>query len=106
MANTASFGKIARWYPSTNQMRNATELERALRQMLTQHYALEDRVGAIERAGAASAASANTTPAGAPASGPATTKLLGLNVEPVDVQTLTDGATLKFSKARGTFYFG
>lgn len=102
-SNTA---RTERWFPSREQLRDPESLERTLRQVLTQHYALVDRI-----AGMASASTGTGTGkaegAGAPASesGPSTTKLLGLHVEPIDTETLANGATLKYNKTRGTFSF-
>ena len=97
--SSSSVGRIARWYPSTNQLAKPDDLERSVRQILKQHYDLEDRVDQIASIPAQASPSPSTQ-------GPSTTKLLGLNVEPVDTSTLADGATLKYSKARGTLFFG
>lgn len=102
--------KRSRWFPSQAQLGDPSALERALRQVLTQHYALVDRVNAMEAGGAAKGAkgtvsaktSAGTFP---PGSGPADSYLLGLPVTPVDVETLADGATLKYVAKQRTFTF-
>lgn len=93
-----------RWYPTKNQLKDPEALERSLRQVLTQHYALQDRYDALAKQVAAmpEPLKPGTAP---PGSGPSDTKLLGLNVEPVDVQTLANGATLKYNSGRGTFSF-
>jgi len=106
----------SRWYPTQDQLKDPAATERSFRQALTQLYALTDRVGQLEAvggaatgnsgaAGAADAASASA-PGPPPGSGPADTMLLGLHVAPIDTQTLANGATLKFNKAAGNFYFG
>jgi hypothetical protein len=107
---STSFGKVGAsalaqgspWYPTRNQIHTPETLEITLRRILDQHYALANQVGT---AGGAR----SDPPAAKPVErgpGPASTKLLGIDVEPVDTSTLADGATLKYSKARGTFFFG
>jgi hypothetical protein len=93
--------KGERWYPSQEQLKDPSSLERSFRQLLTQHYDLQDQHDAL-------LAKVNAKPAATTSqdtSGPATTKLLGLHVEPVDTNSLANGATLKFNKSRGTFSF-
>lgn len=95
-----------RWYPTTEQLK-PENLERTIRQILTQHYALADKVsasGTVGAAGAAGAAAGSSSEKST--SSPTGTKFLGLNVVPIDTNTLADGSTLKFSKANGNFYFG
>jgi len=87
-----------RWYPNKNQVKDDAT-HRAFKQVLDQHYALVDRLNAMETKSSTTSA---TQPAG---NGPADTKLLGLHVVPVDTQTLANGATLKFNKANGNFEF-
>ena len=92
----------SRWFPNSAQLKDPTALERSVRQILTQQYALTDRVGQIETTQTAQAgASAN----GSSTSGPATTQILGLNIAPVDVQSLPDGNVLTFVKSAGNFQF-
>jgi hypothetical protein len=86
-----------RWYPTRDSLKDAAGLERSFRQLLTQHYALQDRLESMQ--------SQQQAPAQTSASGPIDTKLLGLRVQPVDVKTLADGATLKWDRASGTFKF-
>src|SRR5690348_4133012 len=97
---TENLKHIDRWFPTQQQVGSPGELERAFRQVLEQHYALTQRVQELE---AKQAQSMQSNVVGG--QGPADTKLLGLNVEPADVQTLADGSTLKFNKSRGTFSF-
>ena len=93
-----------RWYPSREQLKDPVATERAFRQLLTQHYDLQDQVMAMREQLAKPAA--NLAPSGPPpGSGPADSMLLGLRVAPVDTATLADGATLKFSKKNGNFSF-
>lgn len=91
--------KGARWFPTVDQLKDPAATEQAFRQVLTQLYALTDRLAQVE--GGKPAASTGP-PAG---SGPADTMLLGLRVAPVDSSTLTNGATLQFDKAAGNFKF-
>lgn len=91
----------SRWFPTTQQLKDPEALERAFRQVLTQHYALQDSMAAAAKSGGKEQAGSSP----AEANGPSTTKLLGLNVEPVDTQTLANGATLKYNASRGTFSF-
>jgi hypothetical protein len=87
-------------------MKDPVALERTLRQVLTQHYALQDEVNRMKAAGAGAGAGAAKASKGAPpGSGPSDTMLLGLRVAPVDSETLADGAALKWNKAQGNFEF-
>jgi hypothetical protein len=90
----------SRWYPSREQLGDPGKLEQAFRQLLTQHYELQDRVKRMSEDRASGETGADTD-----TSGPSTTKLLGLRVAPVDVQTLADGAKLTFVKKAGNFQF-
>jgi hypothetical protein len=87
-----------RWYPVSKDLKDAAGLERSFRQLLTQHYALQDRLESMQ-------SQQQQAPAQTSASGPIDTKLLGLRVQPIDAQTLADGATLKWDRASGTFKF-
>jgi len=88
-----------RWYPQTDQVNSPAALQRTLKQVLDQHYALQDQVKGMQPPAAA--------PATAPAStsGPSSTQFLGLPVAPIDTATLADGATLTWDKKNGTFKF-
>jgi hypothetical protein len=99
---------VSRWYPTKDQLKDPAATERSFRQALTQLYELTDRVGRIEVAGGDAAAASKSSPASSPppGSGPTDSMLLGLHVAPVDTATLANGATLKFNKAAGNFYFG
>ena len=94
----------SRWYPSKAQLGDPAAMERAMRQLLNQHYALQDkhdallaRVNSMGQSG-----ERGPFPAG---SGPTDTILLGLHVGPADTSTLANGATLKYVKASGNFQF-
>jgi len=94
----------SRWYPSKTQLSDPGALERSFRQLLNQHYALQDkhdallaRVNSMGQDG-----ERGPFPAG---TGPTDSLLLGLHVGPADTSTLANGATLKYVKASGNFQF-
>ena len=89
--------KPARWFPNVGELDTPAKLERAIRQVLEQQYAVADRMTKVE--------ARPPDPQAEAAQGPTNTKLCGLDVEPVDTQTLANGATLKYNSARGTFSF-
>ncbi len=91
-----------RWYPSSQELKDPAALERSFRQLLTQHYTLQDQFNDLK---SKPSAPATSSPAPASTDSPAGTKFLGLHVAPVDTQTLVDGATLKFNKKAGNFQF-
>ena len=93
----------SRWYPSADQLKDPIATERSFRQLLDQHYHLQDQVNALTAK--QSAPSAPATSGAPPGSGPADTMLLGLPVAPADPQSLANGATLKFNKKTGSFQF-
>lgn len=97
--------KPNRWYPSPAQLADPSALERSLRQVLSQHYALVDRVDAMTKAAGTKPAAAATASPFPPGSGPTDTYLLGLPVTPIDVETLADGVTLKYSAKQRSFIF-
>jgi hypothetical protein len=97
-----------RWYPSKQQLGTPEATERSFRQLLEQHYNLQDQVAAMREEMAKPKTTAPTTgsaTAPPPGCGPADTQLLGLRVVPVDTQSLANGATLKFNKAGNNFQF-
>jgi hypothetical protein len=94
----------SRWYPTSLQLKDPEWTERSFRQMLKQHYDLQDQVSAM-REQMASDGRRTGKKGPPPGSGPADSMLLGLRVSPVDTSTLADGATLKFSKANGNLEF-
>jgi hypothetical protein len=96
--------KGQRWYPTPNQLK-PEHLERTIRQMLQQHYDLQDQLDATREQLARPQLQPTNKTTGSNGNGPADTKLLGLHVEPVDTNSMANGATLKFNKARGTFSF-
>jgi hypothetical protein len=88
------------------QLRNPKETRAALKQVLDQFYSLQDQHNALQKSHAELLAKSSEKPSGPPpGSGPTDTQLLGLFVEPVDTNSLANGATLKFNKARGIFSF-
>lgn len=93
-----------RWYPSPKQLENPQSTEQAFRQLLDQHYDLQDSVAAMREQMAKPTANLGASgSASPPGSGPSDTMLLGLRVTPIDVQTLANGATLKWNKLKGQF---
>lgn len=96
----------SRWYPTISQLKDASATHRAFKQMLDQFYSLQDQHNALLKDHAALQAKVGEKQSGPPpGSGPSDTMLLGLHVAPVDVQTLANGATLKFNKSSGNFGF-
>lgn len=95
----------SRWFPTSNQLKEPGAIERAFRQLLIQHYTLVDQHNTLANKVGTLAAKSQPRSGPPPGSGPTDSMLLGLPVTPVDSQTLTDGATLKFSKKTGTFTF-
>lgn len=120
---------MAKWYPQMDQVKDASSIQRTLKQVLDQHYALQDQYSALKasheemvatattgkgttQAASASVSSASAAPRtqitkgnSAMSGGPTNTTICGLPVQPVDVQTLANGATLKFNKTAGRFEF-
>ena len=92
----------SRWYPTKQQV--SEDPEKCFRQLLKQHYALLDQFNDYKTKNPPQAAPKASGPP--PGCGPADTMLLGLRVAPVDTSTLADGATLKYKKVNGNFYFG
>ena len=93
---------LSRWYPTREQLA-PENLERTLRQVLKQHYDLQDRYDALAAKVNAPATAAPKGPP--PGCGPTDTQLLGLRVAPVDTTTLADGVKLTWVKAQGQFVF-
>jgi hypothetical protein len=92
-----------RWFPSVDQLKDPAATERAFRQLLTQHYNLQDSVASMREEMSKPITTKSSGPP--PGSGPTDTQILGLRVAPVDVQTLADGAILKWDKKSGNFHF-
>jgi len=78
-----------RWFPTVNQVNDPDSTERSFRQTLTQQYALEDQLSGINKQ------IKNPTPEQTN-SGPANTKLLGLNVTPIDTSQTPYGSAPVF----------
>jgi hypothetical protein len=98
----AKFNPARRWYPTKEQLKDPDSVERAFRQMLTQHYALKDQADATDAAIPKSTTSSTGPP---PGCGPTDSQICGLYVTPVDVKTMTDGVKLTYVKATGQFTF-
>lgn len=95
-----------RWYPSATQFKDSAATEQAFRRLLDMHYDLmESHTVLREQMAAPDAAAGKPSSGSPPGSGPTDSRILGLPVAPVDIQTLADGATLKFSKKGGNFSF-
>lgn len=101
-----------KWYPTKQQLGDTDSLERSIRVILDNHYALQDEVAGLKATQAARAAGGATTPTSGdsgpkypPGSGPKDTMLCGLNVAPVDPGSLADGAKLQYDKKAGVFKF-
>jgi hypothetical protein len=89
-----------RWYPTEDKLNDPRQLRAVLKQVLDQHYALQDQFNQYKK----------DNPQQAPQDltanhGPSDTMILGLRVAPVDTQTLANGVSLKFNKAAGNFQF-
>ena len=94
--------QMQRWYPSKDQLKDPSALERTLRQVLKQHYDLQDEHNALLAKVNAPASKSAGPP---PGSGPTDTMLCGLRVEPVDSRTLANGAVLTWVAKVGRFKF-
>lgn len=90
-----------RWYPNAQRLKTPDTANAVMKEVLDRHYALADRVDAMEAATKPS----NSAIASPHAGGPANTTLLGLPVGPADPRSLANGATLKYVKASGLFLF-
>jgi hypothetical protein len=98
--------KSSRWYPTSSQLKDPEWTERSFRQMLKQHYDLQDQVNGMREQMASDTRGRGKKPdAPPPGSGPSDSMLLGLRVAPVDSATLADGTTLTYVKAAGNFQF-
>lgn len=98
------------WYPTATQLADPASTQRALKQVLDQFYQLQDAHDKLQASHSALAAQLSVAqkqggPGAEQPNGPANTKLLGLNVAPVDTNSLANGATLKYNKATGQFQF-
>jgi hypothetical protein len=102
---TENLKHIDRWFPTQSQLSDPSNLERTLRQILTQHYALQDRVNASQAEHTVGQTSKAVKKGPPPGCGPSDTQILGLRVAPIDVQQLADGAQLTFVKNAGNFQF-
>jgi hypothetical protein len=90
----------SRFYPTLPQVSTPEALERTFRQTLTQQYTLTDRHDALAAKVNAPAASAPPTP-----NGPTNTKLLGLNVTPIDTNSTPYGSVPAFNPTSGQITF-
>lgn len=107
----------SKWYPTKQQLGDTDALERSIRVILDNHYALQDEVAGLKATQAAGASGGSPAPTSGgsggadsgpkypPGSGPKDTMLCGLNVAPVDPGSLADGAKLQYDKKAGVFKF-
>jgi len=102
MSSRQSESMGSRWFPTKDQLADPEKLLSTMRQVLQQHYALVDDFAKYRKENPPKAPAPSGPP---PGSGPTDSMLLGLRVAPVDVNTLANGATLKFVKAAGNFQF-
>jgi len=91
----------SRWYPTVSQLKDPQATERAFRQLLQQHYALQDRFDALHKQ--VNAPQEQKGPL--PGHGPSDTQILGLNVLPIDTQSIADGVKLTWVQKDGNFQF-
>lgn len=101
MSSKALSNPTQRYYPTEADLSTPKKARAVLQQVLKQHYELLDAHTALQAQVAAQAAA----PSPPPSNGPTNTQLLGLPVTPIDTSTLTNGATLKWNKATGSFIF-
>jgi hypothetical protein len=93
--------KTSRWYPTVSQLKDPQATERAFRQLLQQHYALQDKFDALHK----QVNSPQKSDEPLPGHGPSDTMLCGLHVLPVDTSTLASGAKLQWVPEDGNFQF-
>lgn len=89
-----------RWYPNAQRLATPEKTNSVLKEVLDRHYALVDKVNAMGVSPQPAEQSRIVQPGG-----PTNTRILGLPVGPTDVQSLANGATLKYVKASGLFLF-
>ena len=105
MASPKNKGNLqSRWYPQADQLKDPATTQRTMKQVLDQLYTLQDQHAELQKSHA-ELQSKVTASGTTEVNGPANTKLLGLNVAPVDTNSLANGATLKYNKATGNFSF-
>ena len=102
------------WYPTRDQLDSPEKMMAAMKQVLDQHYALQDQVARMpgkEKKGSGKLAPASASPTSGsaasppPGSGPIDSMILGLRVQPVAPNSLADGTVLTYVKASGNFQF-
>ena len=91
----------ARWYPSSQQLKDPQSTERSLREVLRMFYDLQDKHEALQDQ-VKNGANKEAVPAGNTAS---ISRLLGLPIEPSDTTQLADGTVLTYVKASRRFEF-
>ena len=95
------------WYPVRTELDTPDKMMATLKQVLDQHYALQQRVNAMAKDGGKATSPTLGAEAGQagppPGSGPTDTQILGLRVLPVNPSTLADGAKLTWVAKDGNF---
>jgi hypothetical protein len=91
--------QVNRFYPTEDKLKNPRDLQAMFKQVLDQQYSLQDRFNASQEKTASASSSATQT------QGAANTKLLGLNVTPIDTQTQVAGTFPSFIAKTGQITF-
>jgi hypothetical protein len=104
-ASTTAPTKGSRWYPSADQLRDPQAVEHSFRQLLDQHYRLQDAHSALLARVNSLPSQESPSEGPPPGSGPSDSMLLGLRVAPIDTNTLADGTKLTFVKSQGHLEF-
>ncbi len=94
----------AKWYPSSEQLKDPQSTERAFREILRMHYALTEQVGTLHKKVDTMPAMAGTKASQVPNTA-AVTNLLGLPIDPSDTTQLADGTKLTYVAATRSFRF-
>lgn len=94
--------QTAKWYPSSNQLKDPQSTERSFRNLLDMFYQLQDSHAALQQQVKSSSGTPSTSPQTNTAS---VTRLLGLPVFPSDTTQLADGTVLTYKAAQRAFVF-
>jgi hypothetical protein len=86
-------------------VKDPASVQRTLKQVLDQFYALQDRHAELQSQMQTTVKGTTQSKGALAGSGPTDTMLLGLRVAPVDTSTLIDGVKLTYVKAQGRFEF-
>lgn len=91
------------YYPTESDLSTPAKARSVLQQVLKQHYELRDAHDALQTAHAQTIAELAALKSRPPAMGPLNSQVVGLPIQPVDVKSLANGATIKWNSATGTF---